>query len=155
MGQGTDSCGGYDVEYDAFEEGIARGFWPARGGDIKLSEMSLQHLKNAKRYCQQRARTCNFTGDADDWNERADMFDNMIDGHRPKANPTAVVAATSTAPKAKPRGKMVAMICHCKTEYEAREADLKRGYGYSCGKRCAAIRREFGRPKAIRKVVAS
>ncbi len=44
----------------------------------------------------------------------------------------------------------VQMICHCGAEYSAREADLKRGWGYSCGKSCAAIRRDFGRPKAKR-----
>jgi len=42
------------------------------------------------------------------------------------------------------------MVCHCGEEYQAREADLKRGWGYSCGKSCAAIRRDFGRPKAKR-----
>ncbi len=44
----------------------------------------------------------------------------------------------------------VKMVCHCGETYEAREADLKRGWGYSCGKSCAAIRRDFGRPKAKR-----
>jgi hypothetical protein len=44
----------------------------------------------------------------------------------------------------------VQMICHCGNEYTAKEADLRRGWGYSCGKSCAAIRRDFGRPKAKR-----
>lgn len=44
----------------------------------------------------------------------------------------------------------VLMICHCGAEYSAKSADLKRGWGYSCGKSCAAIRRDFGRPKAKR-----
>ena len=40
------------------------------------------------------------------------------------------------------------MTCHCGVEYEAKGADLGRGWGFSCSKRCSAIRREFGRPKA-------
>lgn len=43
---------------------------------------------------------------------------------------------------------MVLMICHCGEEYTARSADLKRGWGYSCSKSCAAKRRDFGLPKA-------
>lgn len=42
----------------------------------------------------------------------------------------------------------VQMLCHCGTEYPAKEADLKRGWGYSCSKSCAAKRRDFGAPKA-------
>lgn len=45
---------------------------------------------------------------------------------------------------------MTLMICHCGVEYDAREADLKRGWGYSCSKSCAAKRRDFGAPKAKR-----
>jgi bisphosphoglycerate-dependent phosphoglycerate mutase len=33
---------------------------------------------------------------------------------------------------------------NCRIEYEAREADLKRGWGKSCSKRCAAIVRKYG-----------
>lgn len=40
------------------------------------------------------------------------------------------------------------MKCHCGSEYEAKGADLGRGWGFSCSKRCSAIRREFGKPKA-------
>lgn len=45
---------------------------------------------------------------------------------------------------------MPLMVCHCGKEYNAREADLKRGWGYSCSKTCAANRRDFGAPKARR-----
>lgn len=44
----------------------------------------------------------------------------------------------------------VDMICYCGEEYQAREADLRRGWGFSCGKSCAAKRRDFGLPKAKR-----
>ena len=148
MGQGTESCGGYEVDYDEFEEALDRGRWPARSGDVKLSEMSLQHMKNARRHCQNRAKSCNFSSDADEWERRVDMFDDLINSAEKKAS------AVPSVPKAPPkpqRGVRATMICHCKAEYTAREAELKRGNGYSCSKRCAAIRREFGRPKAQRK----
>lgn len=32
MGQGTESCGGYDVDYDEYEEGLIRGIWTQRKG---------------------------------------------------------------------------------------------------------------------------
>lgn len=151
MGQGTDSCGGYEVDYDEFEEALERGYWPAQSGDVKLSEMTPQHIKNAKRYCQIRAQGCNFSSDTDEWNDRADMFADMLySSERSKAVSAPLKAVKPPAPV---RGSKVTMICHCKHEYEARTADLKRGYGYSCSKRCAAIRREFGRPKATRKVL--
>jgi len=44
----------------------------------------------------------------------------------------------------------VEMQCHCGEIYSARSADLKRGWGYSCDKSCAAKRRDFGLPKAKR-----
>lgn len=44
----------------------------------------------------------------------------------------------------------VQMLCRCGTVYSAKEADLKRGWGYSCGKSCAAKRRDFGGKKATR-----
>jgi hypothetical protein len=42
------------------------------------------------------------------------------------------------------------MKCHCGVEYTAKSADLARGWALSCSKSCAAIRRDFGRPKATR-----
>ena len=45
----------------------------------------------------------------------------------------------------------VSMICHCGKEYTTRKVDLERGWGLSCSKSCAAIRRDHslspGRPK--------
>lgn len=40
------------------------------------------------------------------------------------------------------------MKCHCGAHYEAKGADLGRGWGFSCSKRCSAARREFGKQKA-------
>lgn len=149
MGQGTESCGGYEVDYDEYDE-VEDGYWIQRNGSrIKISDMAVSHLRNTRRICSDLARSANFTSDADKWTEWVELFDREI-----ASRPTipAVLKAVK-APKTPPRGTMVVMICHCKQEYKAREADLKRGYGYSCGKRCAAIRREFGRPKATRKPV--
>lgn len=52
------------------------------------------------------------------------------------------------APTAPARGVKVNMRCHCGKHYQARKADILRNWGLSCSKRCAAIRREFGRPAA-------
>lgn len=48
------------------------------------------------------------------------------------------------------RGKTLEMICWYGEHYSAREADIKRGWGMSCCKSHAAIRRDFGRPCAKR-----
>lgn len=144
MGQGTESCGGYDVDYDPYEEGLGNGMWTQRNGvGIKVTAMSLQHLKNAKRIAEAKVECATFTDEADMWREWVELFDREIDS-RPLTKPK------STAPKIiKPvRGKKVDMICHCGVRYQARQADLNRGYGLSCSKRCASIRREFGRPAA-------
>jgi hypothetical protein len=42
--------------------------------------------------------------------------------------------------------KIIEMNCFCGMPYQARVADIKRGWGKTCSKRCAAIKREFGRP---------
>lgn len=36
----------------------------------------------------------------------------------------------------------IQMTCVCGKEYQAREADLKRGWGKSCSKSCASKKRE-------------
>lgn len=147
MGQGTESCGGYDVDYDPYDEGMEKGEWTQRNGaGIRICDMALSHLHGARRVAYRAQMNANFTNMADQWEQWVQMFDDEI-ARRPLAPPKAI----ATVPKAPPRGKMVAMICHCKQEYNAREADLKRGNGFSCSKSCAAIRREFGRPKAKRK----
>ncbi len=46
--------------------------------------------------------------------------------------------------------KLLEMICWCGGHYDAREADIKRGWGLSCCKSHAAIRRDLGKPKATR-----
>ena len=45
----------------------------------------------------------------------------------------------------------ITMICRCGDEYEAREADIARGWAMSCSKSCAAKKRAFGGKRAKRK----
>lgn len=150
MGQGSDSCGGHEWDYDPYEEGMPEGEWTTRsGGSIHITKMTLSHLHGARRVAYRAQMEANFTDTAEKWEAWVEIFDAEI-ARRP--TPIPVLKAV-TAPKAPPRGKMAVMICHCKQEYKAREADLKRGYGYSCSKRCAAIKREYGRPDAIRKPI--
>lgn len=145
MGQGSDSCGGYEVDYDAYEEGLADGEWTTRNGvGIHITQMTLGHLHGARRVAYRAQMEANFTDTAEKWEAWVEVLDAEI-ARRPAPLPKA--------PAKPPRGTMVTMICHCKQEYKARQADLKRGNGYSCSKSCAAIRREFGRPKATRKPV--
>lgn len=41
MGQRTESCGGYEVEYDAYDEGLVDGLWTMRSGEsIHVSKMT-------------------------------------------------------------------------------------------------------------------
>lgn len=41
------------------------------------------------------------------------------------------------------RGKMVDRTCqNCKTSFQAREADVKRGWGKFCSKSCKAVKQE-------------
>lgn len=148
MGQGTDSCGGYEAEYDPYEEGLEKGEWTTRsGGSISVEKMSPRHLRNAINVCKNLAACATFTDQEDKWNAWVEVLENELE-RRPQSAPKTVKA---TAPKQKPRGTTVQMICFCGNEYSARKADLDRGWALTCSKSCAAIRREFGRPAAKRK----
>lgn len=149
MGQGTDSCGGYEVDYDVYEEGLETGRWTQRdGSSISLSQMTVPHMQAARRLCTNMMQAATFSCEADKWNAWTQAFDDEIACRTPK--PTVALKVIKAAPKPV-RGTTVRMICHCKTEYDARQADLARGWGLSCSKRCSAIRREYGRPAAKRK----
>ncbi len=155
MGQGTESCGGYEVDYDPVEEGLHDGLWQTRsGGSIKVEEMSMRHLHNAKRIARAKAECATFSCDAETWRDWVELLDREIDRRAyddAKPSKTALKRVEKAVPAPPVRGSSVTMICHCKAEYTAREADLKRGWGLSCSKRCSAIRREFGRPAGRRK----
>ena len=150
MGQGTESCGGYEVDYDEYAESDGS-YWIQRDGSrILISEMTANHLRGALRIVEARAASANFTSDAEAWEEWIEIFERELAGRSEEVKPEAVYIGPEAI---KPtRGAKVEMVCHCKTEYSARKADLDRGYGFSCSKRCASIRREFGRPKAKRKI---
>lgn len=83
----------------------------------------------------------------EDWSDEG-LFDDDWDWEEPVkkkvVKPKRKVKRTN---KVQP-GVKVNMQCHCGKHYQARKADLLRGWGLSCSKRCAAIRREFGRPAA-------
>lgn len=153
MGQGAEDAGGYEVDYDEYAE-CPDGFWIQRDGSrIAISSMTVSHLRGALRIVERRSETSNFTGDAESWNEWADAFRSEISSRGEEERPVAVYIGPEFV---KPtRGNKTMMICHCGKEYPARDADLKRGWAKSCSKRCASIRREFGRPAAKRKVVQS
>lgn len=148
MGQGTESCQGYEWDYDAYEEGLENGEWTTKGGGtIHVSQMSLQHLRNSLRLVVRNKHEATFTDQEEKWEAWIDILESEIE--KREATP-AIPKAPKTAPKPI-RGKKVAMICHCGVEYIAREADLKRKQGLSCSKSCASTRREYGRPEAKRK----
>lgn len=46
MGQGAESCGGYDLEHDEYEENLCSGRWVQRdGSSIEVSKMGTSILK--------------------------------------------------------------------------------------------------------------
>ena len=142
MGQGAESCGGYEIEYNPYEENLSTGLWEQRNGSlISPSDMTISHLKNTKRICNDLASTASFSCEADKWMEWVEIFNDEIylrEGSRKKAKPSKPAQPQS--------GSKTKMKCHCGKAYNARNADLKRGWAKSCSKRCAAIKREFGRP---------
>lgn len=146
MGQGAESCGGYDVEYDEYEEGLVDGMWTQRNGSsICVSKMTASHIRKAITVCENASKRANFSCDADKWNSWIDIFESELDSRgESKFKPLA----RYNSPKAiKPtRGAKLELICHCGAKYSPRLADLKRGWAKSCSKRCASIKRDYGRP---------
>ena len=147
MGQGTDSCGGdgydyYDDEEDEYSDALASGCWKQRDGKlIEVSSMSISHLQNAKRTAALAKNRANSTSEQASWQEWIETFDNAI--HKKRPEPAPVKAESKPA-----RGAKVKMVCNCGHYYEARQADVSRGWGLSCSKSCASVRREFKRPAA-------
>lgn len=115
--------------------------------------MSEHHLKSTLRMVDRLARTATFSSEREKWEAWSGMFEDELSRRARTASPVkSAVPAAPVKAKAPVRGAKVWMICPCGKEYQARVADLKRGYGFSCNKSCAAVRREFGRPAAKRKV---
>lgn len=146
MGQGAESCGGYDLEYDEYEENLCSGRWVQRdGSSIEVSRMGTTHIKNTLRMVRRLAASSSFTSEADKWEAWADIFEEELSRriHIPDKNESA-------KPRNPKHGVRAQMICHCGKQYEAREADLKRGWGLSCSKSCSASRKTFKLPPAKR-----
>ncbi len=167
MGQGTDSCGGWEVDFNPYEEYLEAGRWTQRDGSlVHLSAMTLGHLRNARELARRKSAVSTFTSEAETWDAWVDAFTSEIEERaRAKTAAGAFVPSKASAagrampapapksiPKAKAvvRGAMVKMRCHCSGFYLAREADLKRGWGLSCSKHCAAVRRDYNKPAATR-----
>ena len=147
MGQGTESCGGYDVEYDPYDEGLATGHWTMKnGGTIHVSQMAPSHLRNTIALCQRAADRAGFSDERDKWNSWVEVLRDELKS-RLQTRPVPVVSP-NPLPLKPTRGLLQQMKCHCGRVYSARVADLNRGWGLSCCKSCAAVRRKYGRPAA-------
>ena len=137
MGQGALDAGGYELEYSWQRDSE---LW---GGEYKVNEMTVGHLKKAIKTAEDLAECAAFSDDAEVWLGWVDLLQDEL-WSRP------VVSARYADPTvAKPtRGAKLDLVCHCGNLYQARIADLKRGYGKSCCKRCASVKRSYGRPDA-------
>lgn len=152
MGQGTDSCGGWDDVYDEYDgENLSFGVWTAKDGEIHVSQMSEDHIKKARRKCRMLSCTSSFTSDSEKWDAWVDVFDDEL--ARREMHGSGVKKEKSNVKidckKSKNSGARALMVCFCGKKYEPRVSDLKRGWGLTCSKQCAAIRREFGRPMPV------
>ncbi len=148
MGYGMDESIDFD-EPDHYEEGLAMGEWMQRNGGVKnVTDMTTSHIRNARRYAVAAMETARDTHTESVFSDWVDTFDEAL-AERSRKRIGAIPARLAPVKrKHEIRGARVRVRCHCGSEYSAREADIKRGWGLSCSKRCAAIRREFGRPAA-------
>lgn len=146
MGQGTESCGGYDVEYDEYEEGLADGLWTQRGGSsIRIRDMTTAHIRRSITVCENARKRASFSCDTDKWDNWIDIFE--IELHSRGESKFKPLAHYDSPSMIKPtRGAKFELICHCGAKYSPRIADLKRGWARSCSKRCASIKRDYGKP---------
>ena len=161
MGQGTESCGGYEIEFDPYDEVESDGFrvWHGRCGSIEVCKMEDGHIENAIRTCKKLADRETFDFDREKWLGWIDNFEDELshraetDGRIPrkKQQSRATKRKNRTPPKKLiiQSGTHQKMKCYCGRVYTAKTADLKRGWGLSCCKRCAAIRRKYGSPAAV------
>ena len=147
MGQGAESCGAYEVDYDPYDmDGMNDGLWTQRDGStIHVSKMTKRHLSNSLRLVESLAECATFSDESEKWQQWAEIFERQLERIGDESRTAVYVTPEAVKPT---RGAKTIMVCHCGTEYPARTADLKRGWGLSCSKRCASIRRDFGRPAA-------
>lgn len=134
-------------EYDPYDHDESEGYtvWTGKNGETyKLSEMSTRHIQNALNLCERYGSMCTFSDEQEKWNDWVDAFEQLL--HERKKQKHVIIADTKPQ-----RGKTKTMICWCGKEYQARIADLNRGWAKSCSKRCAAIKRDYGRPDPVEK----
>ena len=150
MGQGAEDAGGYEIDYDPAYEGLRHGE-PRWANETPVSKMTTQHVKNALRTARSLAGNCSFSCDDDKWEDWAEILDREL-ASRSQRNQakSKLPRVQETRVKTPVRGSKQQMKCHCGAVYAARTADLKRGWAKSCSKRCASIRREYGRPAATK-----
>ena len=145
MGQGAESCGGYDIEYDEYDDVdlVSGGIWTQRDGSkIRVSDMTETHLKNTMRICAMLSQEATFECDQEKWQSWVDIIGDELSGRAKRDdNKRQGKRLVTRNENNKPRGRKIKMICKCGKHYEAREADLKRGWGLSCSKSCAAHRK--------------
>lgn len=142
MGQGAESCGAYEAEYDPYEEGLIDGVWITRdGGEIHVSKMTVSHLRGAIGVCRIAKERANFECDIEKWAAWMELLTDEVS----RRDRIAVAEPAKPAPKTEQRGKTVTLVCWCGLPYVARIADLKRGWGRSCCKSHAAIKRDYGK----------
>ena len=169
MGQGAEDAGGYEIEYDEYDADSSEGFslWHGRDGSLyKVNEMSDRHIKNCIRMCNNLSRSANFSCDSEKWDTWVEVFEDVLyyretpildrkdnnpvkKSNKKQANGKKLCSSVKKAiADGLLSGVRVSMMCHCGSAYVAKTADLKRGWGLSCSKRCASIRREYGREPA-------
>lgn len=153
MGYGLDEGFDYD-QNDEYADALADGVWVQRDGSrIRIGQMTTNHLRGAVRVAGGAAKRATCTSDQEVWAEWVAALESEIAIRGKEVAPVAIYVSPEAV---KPtRGAKLTMICHCGTEYEARKADIQRGWGLSCSKRCASIRREYGRPAARQKEYAA
>lgn len=132
------------IEYDPYED-IHLGWIQSDRSRIKLEVMTSSHIKNAMRICNGMAVSSSSTDEGEKWESWVDAFEEEL------ASRTSKPSNTNIADEKKPqRGAKLKLRCHCGKEYLARKAYWNRGWARSCSKRCAAIKREYGKPDAKR-----
>ena len=76
MGQGTDSCDGWNVDYNPYEDGLANGTWyPKDKPPIKVEDMSTKHIVNTLKMCQRLANDAAFDDERYLWQNWVDVFE--------------------------------------------------------------------------------
>lgn len=164
MGQGTESAGGYEIVYDPYGYDESNGFtvWHGKDCDYRVNEMSDSHIKRAIKLCRKLSIEASFSCDSEKWEDWINVFESELGAsYRPILKRSSAVnrgkngngkRKVKSIKKAIKDGLItvgtVNMMCHCGAEYKAKAADLKRGWALSCSKRCAAIRRDYGRNEA-------